>query len=386
MDFTNNFRLPYSIYKTPLANSATNNSGNNIASAEVIARCDSRTNEQTSYNDGYGPSDQSVHFNFICSSTNQQDTTRVQLETPEHVCGNNQVQNGGLSFTTLDPLGKRLHDEIGLEGYLLFHPHSRGTQAISSVHLQRPSIRISVPIIWVVDSTTDIYESPETWGSLVKTTRNRSDYLPRRPAAVASRYHGTSTIISRSVSNADRPGVSYQERKMLDRASAISGFLRCSDQLSHHDIGSTSDKVTRTTGGSTDIEGEKNMFYPGTVNPSGTNDPNQDRGGICSPSLPEFAKTTHQVNSQVRNLSTKTTHLPHAGIDDGLGMVDFNEANRRELDIDNRTETQHHNPDRCIRLGWGAVCLGEKTGSHWSTAEQEDHINVLELKAAHLAT
>ena len=37
------------------------------------------------------------------------------------------------------------------------------------------------------------------------------------------------------------------------------------------------------------------------------------------------------------------------------------------------------------RLGWGAVCQGEKTGSHWSTAEQEDHINVLELKAAHLA-
>ena len=37
------------------------------------------------------------------------------------------------------------------------------------------------------------------------------------------------------------------------------------------------------------------------------------------------------------------------------------------------------------RLGWGAVCQGKKTGSHWTTKKQKAHINVLELKAAHLA-
>ena len=354
MDFTNNFRLPYSFYKTPLANSASNNSGKNIASAEVIARCDNRTNQQTSYNDGNGPSDRSVHFNFICSSTNQQDTTGVQLATPEHFCGNNKVQNGGLSFTTLDPSGKRLHDEVGFEGRLLFHPNSRGTQEVSSVHLQRSPIRISVPTIRVVNGATDIYESPETCDRLVETTRITSDCLPRRSAVVASRSQGTSTIISRSVSNADRLGIPCQEGKMLDRAGAISGLFRCSDQLSDHDLGSTSNKVTRITGRSTELKGETNMFYPRTVSPSRTNDPNvQDRDGVCSPSLPELAKTAHQVGSQIRNSSSKTTDLTHAGIDDGLGMVDFSEANGGELGIDNGTETQHHNPNRCIpsRLG-----------------------------------
>ena len=49
MDFTNNFRLPYTIYQTPLATLPKNNLGKNIASAEFAARCDNQTNQQTSY-------------------------------------------------------------------------------------------------------------------------------------------------------------------------------------------------------------------------------------------------------------------------------------------------------------------------------------------------
>ena len=110
------YRIPF------MANSAKNNSGKDIASAEITARCDNRTNQQTSYKDGNRPSDRSVHFNPICSSTDQQNTPSVQPATAEQFCGNTQVQNGGLSFATLNPAGKRLYDEVGLEGRLFSMP------------------------------------------------------------------------------------------------------------------------------------------------------------------------------------------------------------------------------------------------------------------------
>ena len=379
MGSTNNFRLPYTIYQTALANSAKNNSGKDIASAEITARCDNRTNQQTSYKDGNRPSDQSVHFNPICSSTDQQNTPSVQPVTAEQFCGNTQVQNGGLSFATLNPAGNRLYDEVGLEGRLFFHPNSRGAQEVSSVHFQRPPIRISVPTIWVVNSTKDIYEGPETCDCFVETTRATSDYIPRR-SAVAFRSQGTREIISRNVSTADRSRVSYQG-EMLDSSSAIPCFSWCSDQLIDHDLGSTSYKVTRVTVRSTGLEKEENMCNKGTVGPSRANDSNfQDRGGICTPSLQELTKTAHQVDSQVRNISSETTDYTHAGSHGRLGMVDINETTGGEFSTDNGTDPQHHNPNRRIPA-W----LGEKTGSHWSTKEQEAHINVLELKAAHLA-
>ena len=44
----------------------------------------------------------------------------------------------------------------------------------------------------------------------------------------------------------DQSRVSYQEGEMLDSSSAIPCFPWCSDQLVDHDLGSTSDKVTRS--------------------------------------------------------------------------------------------------------------------------------------------
>ena len=118
----------------------------------------------------------------------------------------------------------------------------------------------------------------------------------------------------------------------------------------------------------------------------GANDSNvQDRGGICTPSLQELTKTAHQVDSQVRNISSETIDYTHAGSHGRLGMVDINEASGGEFSTDNGTDPQHHDPNRRIPAWLGAVCQGEKTGSHWSTEEQEAHINVLELKAEHLA-
>ena len=42
-----------------------------------------------------------------------------------------QVHNGGLSFATLKPSRKRLHDEVGLEERLFFHLNSRRAQEVS---------------------------------------------------------------------------------------------------------------------------------------------------------------------------------------------------------------------------------------------------------------
>ena len=37
------------------------------------------------------------------------------------------------------------------------------------------------------------------------------------------------------------------------------------------------------------------------------------------------------------------------------------------------------------KLGWGPVCRGQSTGGPWSKEERREHINLLELKAAHMA-
>ena len=302
---------------------------------------------------------------FISTLFVLQNTPSVQPATAEQFCGNTQVQNGGLSFATLNPAGKRLYDEGGLEERLFFHPNSRGAQEVSSVHFQRSPIRISVPTIRVVDSTKDVYEGPETCDCFVETTRAMSDYIPRRSAVIAFRSQGTREIISRSVSTADRSRVSYQEGEMLDSSSAIPCFSWCSDQLVDHDLGSTSDKVTRVTVRSTSFEKEENMCNQGTLIPSRANDSNvQDRGGICTPSLQELTKTAHQVDSQVRNISSETTDYTHAGSHGRLGMVDINEASGGEFSTDNGTDAQHHDPNRRIPawLGGGAFVKGKRRG------------------------
>ena len=49
-----------------------------------------------------------------------------------------------------------------------------------------------------------------------------------------------------------------------------------------------------------------------------------------------------------------------------------------------QTETMSIKPDASLQ-GWGAVCNGTRTGGPWSHAEQQMHINCLELLAATLA-
>ena len=111
------------------------------------------------------------------------------------------------------------------------------------------------------------------------------------------------------------------------------------------------------------------MCNQGTVNPSRANDSNvQDRGGICTPALQGLTKTAHQVDSQVRNISSETTDYTRAGSHGRHGMVDINEASGGEFSTDNGTDPQHHDPNRRIPSWLGAVCQGEKTESHRSTS------------------
>ena len=49
------------------------------------------------------------------------------------------------------------------------------------------------------------------------------------------------------------------------------------------------------------------------------------------------------------------------------------------------TPLKNCHPDRCIQGGLGAHCLGKSVGGQWSQKEPQLHINLLELKAVHLA-
>ena len=213
-----------------------------------------------------------------------------------------------------------------------------------------------------------------------------SDYIPRRSTVVAFRSQGTREIISRGVSTADRSRVSYQEGEMLDSSNAIPCFSWCSDQLVDHDLGSTSDKVTRVTVRSTGLEKEENMCNQGTVSPSRANDSNvQDRGGICTPSLQELTKTAHQSIHRYGILARRQQiTLTSEALADLEWWTPTMPMEVNSVPIMEQTHSITIQTD-ASRLGWGSVCQGEKAGSHWSTEEQEAHINVLELKAAHLA-
>ena len=360
MGSTNNFRLPYTIYQTALANSAKNNSGKDIASAEITARCDNRTNQQTSYKDGNRPSDRSVHFNPICSSTDQQNTPSVNLRQLNSFVETPKFKMEGLALLRSILRENDYMMKLDLKDAYFSIPiaveHRRYLRFIFNDLLYEFQC---LPF----DSTNNVYEGPETCDCFVETTRAMSDYIPRRSAVVAFRSQGTREIISRSVSTADRSRVSYKEGEMLDSSSAIPCFSWCSDQLVDHDLGSTSDKVTRVTVQSTRLEKEENMCNKGTVGPSRTNDSNvQDRGGICTPSLQELTKTAHQVDSQVRNISSGTTDYTHAGSHGRLGMVDFNEATGGEFSTDNGADPQHHNANRRIPAWLGGSLSRGKDG------------------------
>ena len=105
------------------------------------------------------------------------------------------------------------------------------------------------------------------------------------------------------------------------------------------------------------------MCNQGIVSPSRANDSNvQDRGGICIPSLQELTKTAHQVDSQVRNISSETTDYTHVESHGRLGMVDINEASGGEFSTDNGTDPQHHDSNRRIPAWLGGSFSRRKDG------------------------
>ena len=71
--FTSNFRLPYTIYQTPLATLPKNNLEKNIPSAEFAERCDNQTNQQTSYTSMVTDhqTDQFISTLFVHQQTNK---------------------------------------------------------------------------------------------------------------------------------------------------------------------------------------------------------------------------------------------------------------------------------------------------------------------------
>lgn len=309
-------------------------------------------------------------------SNKEQNTSSLQLEATECLCAVHQIQNGRSGVTSFYPTGERLHDEIGPQRCLLLNSNNERAQEVSALHIRQCNIRIPMPTVRTLISSTDIHQSPETSGCIAEETRTTCDHLPRRSIVGASGHKGTNAIVQQSMSTAQRSGIHHQEGKVLNNSPPISCFSRCFSELGEHDNGSTCNKTAGPAMRSPVNEGENSVYHT-----------QMSKIGVATAPLHYRAlqqlhiKSLHKYGILARKKHITLTSEALADLQWWTSPKPMQENSSPIVEPMYNVTIQ--TDASC--LGWGAVCQGTRTGGHWSKDEQQAHINVLELKAAHLA-
>ena len=117
------------------------------------------------------------NLNPVYCSAKEQNTPGLQLEATECIRGVNQIQDGRPAITTLYATRKRLHDEIRSQGCLLFNSNNETTQEVPAFHFRQCDVRIPMPTLRTLVSSTNVHQSPETSNFITEETGTASDHL-----------------------------------------------------------------------------------------------------------------------------------------------------------------------------------------------------------------
>ena len=168
-------------YQSSISRTTKNYQSKIEESAKTTSESHGRTDGQTSDTRSDRQFERPIHLHPVCCSAKEQNKHDLQLESTECIRGDNQIQDEMNAITTLYATTRRLHDEIRSQGCLLFKSNNQTTQEVSAFHFRQCGVRIPMPTIRTLISSTNVHQCPENSNFITEETGTASDHLHQKP-------------------------------------------------------------------------------------------------------------------------------------------------------------------------------------------------------------
>ena len=176
-----------------------------------------------------------VHFNSVLSTkTIWRLSTYHQPPCSKPVLVGGVLQDEGTASSEISITAGRLHDEIRPEGCILRNSDSSLPQKVSEVHLLGQSIRVSVPSLWPVLSSTGIYKDTEVSAGSVAVYEYPGCDLHRRHVITPPTEQGAAENLCSSGRPPGKAGLSGEKREVFSHSLPTSNLSRSSPALHYN--------------------------------------------------------------------------------------------------------------------------------------------------------
>ena len=307
-----------------------------------------------------------------------------KLEKAKRVGNTPALQNGGHEYPKRTVEDKRLDRKYRPQGCILHHPDASHSPTFSKVYGKSTALPVYMPPIRPVLCSMGLHKSDETHINLPLKYRGTCDCLHRRHTCdgrVPGAGEGPPGGINLSI---DRPGVCHQDTEVDHNPSSTNRLSGIAGRLDHF-----TPKPTRRETSSHQVRDRP--------------DNKEELSNNCEAACPNNWETACSISSSppcspfYRSLQGDLQRALNSSSQNYNSLLTLSQPAQEELAwwqdklshwngkaLLHRTETVTIRSDASLQ-GWGAVCDGSRTGGPWSHAEQEMHINCLELLAATLA-
>lgn len=265
-------------------------------------------------------------------------------------------QDGGSASFERNDAGERLYVQNRPKGCIFLPPTTPDTQEICPVSVERPNLRVSLPLFWPRPSTENIHQVIEGANSSASSSKHKDNYLFGRYVdnePVCRRISGSTGNINLSPATF---GVCDQSKEITFNTSSENRIFRDGNKFGNHDIDLTTGKgeqaVTTMSGGARKpknltLETFQSHRLPVLHSTS----------SIALPVATEvFTAPTDRFSREGTILSVHNN--TRSGFSKGNQMVD-KQPLLDEWEVNFSSPIKNCHPDRRIKEGLGGSLFGE---------------------------
>ena len=316
-----------------------------------------------------------------CSEKRRRPEAGVRFECVKPVYRNRALQNGKFSNIEVSPLQGRLYDKFRPHRRLPDGSHASRLPKISSFSVGGQNLRIYSNAIRPKCGPQAVYKNHEAGCSLTEESRGSSDHLSRRHF---------NCFFNRDV---ESPQNTSHQLARIPRFSNKLREVECNSIPTNCVLGNAggfgvnaihitpTESCTDSKRMSPPPKHKQANYSPFVSGPRTSRGMSPSRM-VCPTSLPSTANSSDKRSSEMGELQ-------RPGGFDTIGqirpiMVGNDPTNpARESNCSANCRLNHLLG--CFQTGMGASWGSQRTGGLWSEKESQDHINVLELRAAFFA-
>ena len=293
------------------------------------------------------------------------------------------LQNGRFASTEGFINGERLSMQNRLEGRILLHPLAHEPSKIYPISMGWPIIRIPLPMFWSRASSMDLHKTDEDSHSHPQKNQCTGNYIPRRHVANESNQRGP-------ICSPGHIDFSVTTVRLHHKLKEVSSIPRTEIRISGNGsrLNEYDSDITRRKSSKANSEMQIFDFEPRDHSVGGNksdrvsllNSPSSDSSFFASKVL---TTTTDTITEREVPVSSCVICLNQEAIQELHWWANNLELSNGKSLLKPVTKTLIQTD--ASKKGWGAFCRTVSVGGQWTQQESKLHINILELKAIHLA-